>query len=275
MPYSKEISRTNPSCILFLLDQSGSMSDSVNGERKDQYLAKVFNRTLQDLILRCSKDEGVRNYFLVGAIGYGGSAAQNAFRTETVLVPISELADTPIRIDEVEKKLPDGAGGLVTTKSKFPVWYEPKAGGLTPMGAALRLAFDEIEKFCSEHPESFPPVIMNMTDGMSTDEDPEPVANALTDIETLDGKALLLNLHISDHSTESMAFPSNESDVGNDEYARTLFRMSSELPHNMQQAAKERGYPNATEGARGYIFNAQPENIVHFFEIGTRGADLR
>ena len=27
MPYSAEISRTNPSCLLFLIDRSGSMED--------------------------------------------------------------------------------------------------------------------------------------------------------------------------------------------------------------------------------------------------------
>ncbi len=29
MPYSAEISRTNPTCFLFLIDQSGSMGDAV------------------------------------------------------------------------------------------------------------------------------------------------------------------------------------------------------------------------------------------------------
>ena len=31
MPYQAEISRSNPSCFLFLIDQSGSMSDPFAG----------------------------------------------------------------------------------------------------------------------------------------------------------------------------------------------------------------------------------------------------
>ena len=32
MPYTAEISRTNPSCLLFLIDQSESMRDPFGGE---------------------------------------------------------------------------------------------------------------------------------------------------------------------------------------------------------------------------------------------------
>ena len=31
MPYTAEVSRTNPSCLIFLIDQSASMEDSFGG----------------------------------------------------------------------------------------------------------------------------------------------------------------------------------------------------------------------------------------------------
>ena len=55
MPYSAEISRTNPSCFLFLLDQSYSMSEPFGVQptkRKADGVSDVINRFLKALSLR-------------------------------------------------------------------------------------------------------------------------------------------------------------------------------------------------------------------------------
>ena len=75
MAYQAEISRSNPTCFLFLVDQSGSMAEpfaSSVGRSKADELATILNRLLASLVIRCSKDEGVRDYFEVGVLGYGG-----------------------------------------------------------------------------------------------------------------------------------------------------------------------------------------------------------
>jgi hypothetical protein len=62
MPYTAEISRNQPSCFLFLIDQSGSMQDSWSGEpgtNKADHLADIINRLLMNLVIRCTKEEGV------------------------------------------------------------------------------------------------------------------------------------------------------------------------------------------------------------------------
>ena len=75
MPYSAEISRDNPTCILFVIDQSGSMDEKmVTGKSKAEFVADVLNKTIYTLITNCTKADGVRNYFDVGVIGYGGTA---------------------------------------------------------------------------------------------------------------------------------------------------------------------------------------------------------
>ncbi len=55
MAYSAEISRSNPTCFVFVLDQSGSMGDVFGGGetnlRKADFLADVANRTLHDLVI--------------------------------------------------------------------------------------------------------------------------------------------------------------------------------------------------------------------------------
>ena len=53
-----------------------------------------------------------------------------------------------------------------------------------------------------------------------------------------------------------------------------LFRMSSPLPEHLVGAAKEKGYKTDGE-ARGFIFNGDAVEIVDFFDIGTRAAQMR
>ena len=59
MSYSAEISRSNPTCFLFLIDQSGSMEDSFGGSTvtgsKAVAVADAVNRLIQNLVLRCAK----------------------------------------------------------------------------------------------------------------------------------------------------------------------------------------------------------------------------
>src|SRR5579864_1005709 len=100
MPYSAEISRANPSCFLFVIDQSGSMNDSIGGsetgKRKADGVSDAVNRLLQELTLKCVRAEGqVWDYYSVGVIGYGASVgpAYGGALAGRELVPISQLAD--------------------------------------------------------------------------------------------------------------------------------------------------------------------------------------
>src|SRR5260370_38692442 len=97
MPYAAEISRTNPTCFLFLIDQSSSMMEPFGAQpdkQKSEGVADALNRLLQNLVLKCGKSEGIRDYFYVGIIGYGGkvqSGLGGALAGQT-LVPVSAIA---------------------------------------------------------------------------------------------------------------------------------------------------------------------------------------
>ncbi len=276
MPYTAEISRSNRGCFLFLIDQSGSMTDRLEAGTKADEVATVLNRLLQELIIRCSKEEGVRDYFDVGVIGYGGTGAINALAGplgQQLLHPISALDAHPTRVEDRVRKVPDGAGGLVEVQTKFPVWFDPRADGGTPMCAALNLAGQTLIDWCEAHPASFPPVVLNLTDGESTDGDPEIFAEQLRQIATDDGEAILYNAHITRLPQAPIAFPDSEG-VLPDQFARLLFRMSSPLVGGTLEAARREGY-RVGERSRGYMYNVKTEQVIQFFDIGTRAANLR
>src|SRR5438093_11322854 len=114
MPYAAEISRAKPTCLVFLLDQSGSMGDPFgSGEmqlRKADFLADVANRTLHDLVIRCTKAEEIRDYYYVSIIGYGlnGGIVNSAFEGQLsgrTLVKISDVGEYPTRLEDRMKKV--------------------------------------------------------------------------------------------------------------------------------------------------------------------------
>lgn len=277
MSYQAQISRSNPTAFLFVVDQSGSMSDKMSsGKSKAEFVADALNRTLMNLVTRCTKAEGVRDYFDVGVLGYGGNGVGNGFSGAlggSVLNPISAIEQSPLRVEDRKKKMDDGAGGIMETSVKFPVWFEPKASGGTPMREGLTRAAEELVAWCDAHPDSYPPTILHVTDGESTDGDPEEIANHLKQIRTNDGEVLILNIHVSTLGADAIRFPASASGLP-DEYAKLLFNMSSQLPEHLIRFAQEKGHTVGIE-SRGFMFNAEAPEIVDFFDIGTRASQLR
>jgi hypothetical protein len=275
MPYTAEISRTNPTCLLFLVDHSSSMDGPFAGQpgkKKSEGVADAINRLLQNLVLKCAKSTGVRDYFHVGVIGYGADARPVLAGTsrERPLLPISVVANAPLRVEQRTRKVDDGAGGLIDRPFRFPVWFEPVAGGKTPMNAAVELATTVVGNFLADHPTCFPPLVVNLTDGQPTDANPLAAAQTLKGLKSTDGNVLMLNAHLSSSPAAPIAFPNSE-DVLPDVFSKLLFRMSSLLPTPMAQAAQEEGYA-VSGAARGFMFNADLVAVTRFLEIGTRVA---
>jgi hypothetical protein len=243
--------------------------------KKADGVADAMNRLLQNLVIKCAKSEGVRDYYHVGVIGYGseiGPAFAGSLAGEN-LVPISRIADEPARIEERTKKVDDGAGGLVDQTVKFPVWFDAVAKGGTPMCAALDRAHSVLAEWIQNHPDSFPPIVINITDGESTDGDPSTRAQALRDLVGSDGNVLLFNVHLSSDRATPVEFPDSDAALP-DKYAKLLFSLSSPLPGHMREAAQQEGY-TVTDGTRGFVFNADIVAVIRFLDIGTRPSNLR
>src|SRR5262245_27865669 len=275
MPYTAEISRTNPTCLLFLVDHSSSMDGPFGGQpgkKKSEGVADAINRVLQNLVLKCAKSTGVRDYFHVGVIGYGAEVKPVLVGTSSArpLLPISVVANAPLRVEKRTRPTDDGTGKVVERPYRFPVWFEAVANGKTPMTAALELAKDIVGGFLSTHPDCFPPLVLNLTVGQPTDANPLGVAQTLKGMKSSDGNVLLLNAHLSSSPAAPVAFPNTEDDLP-DVFSKLLFRMSSLLPTVMAEAALEEGYKLAGP-ARGFMFNADLVAVTRFLEIGTRVA---
>ena len=281
MPYAADISRNNPGCFLFLIDQSGSMSNALGGQpelRKMDGAADAVNRILDAISQRCSQGMDIRDYFHVGVITYttdgkGDPDVQSALpgtKAGEPFLTISEVVDAAI-VEERKVKESDGAGGLVEVSRKFPVWLQPEAKWGTPMCTALSLASDALDDWISDHRSSYPPMVINVTDGAAGDGDPVPFAQSIMDKATDDGNVLVYNAHLSEMSAMPVQYPTDESQAPPDEYAIQMFRMSSVFPDPVVDLAAGMGLP-VTHGSRGYVYNADMVALVQFLDIGTRAA---
>ncbi len=275
MSYSTEISRNNPGCFLFVIDQSGSMAQEYAnlGKSKSSALADVINRMLQQLVIKCAKSEGVRDYYYVGVLGYGANSGVGSAFSKNVsqqsLVPISEIANNPARIEERRKKVSDDAGGLVDIVVKFPIWFDPIAEAGTPMNEAFRQANTIISDWLSKNPNSFPPVVIHITDGESTDGDPTKEMKALAAQAATDGNVILFNLHTNAESTNPVSFPGSKNQLP-DYYSQMLFDASSPLPAFMRNVASKEFDLGLSEGAKAFVLNGNIDVIITAIEIGTR-----
>lgn len=59
--------------------------------------------------------------------------------------------------------------GTVPRRHKFPVWIDPVAKPRTPMSEAFNRAGAVLADWVKSHPESFPPILINISDGAATD----------------------------------------------------------------------------------------------------------
>ena len=286
MPYTADISRTNPGCFMFLIDQSLSMTDALAGQpgqRKADQAADAINRILDAVAQRCSSGMDVRDYFHIAIVGYHTDIRGNPIITsilpgtslDTPFLTISQVAEAA-EVVERNVRESDGAGGIIEVARRFPVWLRPHAEYGTPMCETLNLAYRSLSAWVAQFPDSYPPIVIHVSDGDASDGNPEPIADQILELQTNDGNALMFNVHLSEIAAMPIQFPDTEEGLP-DELAVRLFRMSSVLPASCQELAASLDL-TMSELSRGFVFNADMTSLVQFLDIGTRGPstmDLR
>jgi hypothetical protein len=283
--YEAQISRANPTCFLFLLDQTGSMQLRFGAARqsKAQALAGAVNRMLMDLVIRATKGDGLRDYFHCGLLGFGRAdqvigPAWDGPLAGRALVPVSEIGSKPLRVSASSEAGTASTEPTGTSAPRLPVWIDPRAelGQPAPghhdlIMRACELSLSLLRPWVREHPTSFPPTVVLVTDGGEEGGEPISAARELRGLTTEDGGVLLYCCHISSADSTPLLFPAEISGVP-DPYAHMLFEMASPLP-----AAIRRGSDSGlvlAESARGFAFNADITGLTRFLDIGTRPSAL-
>lgn len=283
--YSQTASRAKPGCVMFLIDQSFSMRDGIGGSPrpKADAVSTAVNKLIQELIQICEKgEEKPRHWFDVGMIGYttdanGGPVVGSAFGGALAgrdLASIPDLFDFPLTVEVRKRKSQqdDGTGNLIMVEEdvNFPIWYQvppPEQLFGTPTRTAFEMARPILENWIAANPESFPPMVIHLTDGEPTDGDPKEAAAAVRGLATADGNVLVVNCHISSSKAEGVLFPTDEGQLP-DMFAKDLYAMSSEMPDALRLTAEVKQV-TAPMGCKMMAFNADSVNLLKLLSVGT------
>lgn len=281
MPYEQSWCVDYPGCAIFLLDRSKSMDDPfvgeslARGQQLKNAVATILNKTIKRIADACRRGTEIRRRVDIAVIGYGAGGVRSALPPNfgnQDLVSIADLMDHPLKVDTRQKEIYHPETGEVEMRDeKFPVWVVAEADNGTPMCAALQKAVAIAESWISTHQKSFPPMVINITDGEANDADPRPPAEEFRRLCTDDGNALLFNCHISTKATSEVIYPASEGELPTeDPLAGVLFEMSSELPEKMRQMALVKVKPDLKEHCRGFVFNADVSDIIAMIDITTQ-----
>lgn len=266
---SKQWSSATPGYIIFLIDQSGSMSEPYpeKGD-KANFSATVINRTINELINVNMNGEKVKDRVFISIIGYGNPSVDE-IRSDY----LSKYADNPLRIETGKQKVSDGNGGLIEIEVQNPIWVEPTANKLTPMGSAFEFARKLVSSWISKKPENPAPVIINISDGLPCPEEEEKktisIAKEIMSLSCADGNPLVFNAHIG-LGNPKCSCNENENELGGDEQAKFLFSISSTVPESYKAAAQKQELP-IKPNSKGFISNADPETFIKFINFGSSG----
>jgi len=260
--YRSSIGSDKPAALVFMLDQSGSMHEGwTTGGSKHFEVARMVNTTIEELIRRCWKNGTVRDRFHVAVFGYGGTGVGSLLpgtTTKDPFLPISKIWP----LGKAESSTEDG---MVIERLR---WFEAVADGGTPMCEAYRVVKDALTPWVKNHRDSFPPIVINITDGEANDGNPIESASELTALETNDGNALLFVAHISKLRESQVRYPIRLPE-GLDDAARSMFSCSSRVPDSMIDLSKSLFDVPIEVGARGFLLNADADEVLRLLIMGS------
>lgn len=284
--YKAKITREHRTAFIILCDRSGSMAEETRfgGQvmRKAEAVACIINMLLGELIHRSRRDDGIRDYFDIAVLGYSGSGVQPLLPAgdRERFIGIGDLVRLPAPVQQrrMLRTLPGGRQTAVEIGQRQ--WITPEANGDTPMCRALSAAAVLAGAWCAlpRNRDSFPPIVLNITDGEASDATPQTLlaeAGSIKSVATRDGNVLLFNIHLAGSGTQTSAqcFPSNREELPCIRYADLLYDMSSELPacyDDLILASR----PGACPPFRAVGYNCPVEELFAMLAIGTASSSF-
>ena len=253
MAYSVLWGTKSPGHLVFLLDQSGSMSG--NNETK---VVEAVHAAILELVNNCISGTKVKERVYITIIGYGNEDNVSIIK---------------------EGWASDYARDLQTCRENGRRIIDPVSYGGTPMDDGFKMAGDCIAKWLGDRQAADgdvpAPIVINITDGMPNDkESATSEAKRLMNMSTPDGNVIVFNIHMDEYSNHEIRFPSTRAEAGDSEEAKFLFDISSEMTEQFVRVARAKGFEGVSKGSKGFVANANGNTLVRFIEFGSSVSTL-
>ncbi|MBR5206344.1 MAG: VWA domain-containing protein [Alistipes sp.] len=286
--YQQQITHHNRGAFVLMLDCSASMGGMTRLNNvvmsKAEAVALVSNMIIDELMERATRHHIVRDYYDIAVIGYQEQSIRsllpevlgNGFVSVKYL---SKFAPAH-KVIHLDQQLDNG--GVVSSPFSYRPWINPISAGHTPMYEALIELHAIVEEWCScsDNYHSFPPVVINITDGECNDasaEDLVTIAQSIKNTHTADGHTLFINVHLStlDELTSSTLFPAERGYSTEDGYRQMLFDMSSSIPQSLEPLIADIIQSQEAGPYRAVAFNASPIELFSILNIGSESIGFK
>lgn len=262
-PYEMQWSSATPGLLIILIDQSGSMLSSYDGnDSKTVCATKAVNKVIDEIIQKNYHGESPKNRCFISVIGYNHDVRELASGY------LDDLDARPLR-----RETSKNADGILMP---MPIWVEPiTQDGATNMKGAFEMAKAIIEKWMQDKPQNPAPVIINISDGVPYYDSKDVaecmsetigVAKSIMNLSVEDGNVLIFNALIRE-AGQKQAFPNSLDECNTDE-SKFLFEISSVVPDAYKAIAKAKELP-VKDGSRGCIFEADEVQLIHLIDFGS------
>ena len=236
--YDIHASGQTPMLIIYLIDVSLSMNESMAGRTRLAVVSDALAAVRRRLIARSTKGSLIASRYRVAMHPY----SEQVYDVYEGIKSIAEIAQLPL------PKLT--AVGVTDTAKAFRY--------------AKKILQQELPRMAA-HPA---PLVCHLTDGTFTGDDPEPVAREIMGMQVPDGPVLVENIFVSD---DILPEPVKEANLWpgvrpntrlSNRYAIQLRRMSSPVPQSYRLMMEEMGYSIARDAVMMF-----PGNSLELLEL--------
>jgi hypothetical protein len=233
--YTIAANTRTPMLIIYLLDISKSMNDTLGDKRRVDIVRDTLEEVVLEMVSRSMRGATIQKRYRIAMFAYNDS----------VIDVLGGVWD----IDKLaEKGIPNlNPGGGTNTAAAFV--------------AAEKVLRDEIR-----HREYCPaPLVCHMTDGEFGGASPLPAANRIRVLATDDGPVLIENIFVSDRVLKKPVDDIytwkgvRKQDLAIN-YAQTLLLMSSQLPESYIVELHKHGY--SLPGGIPMMFPGENEDLI-------------
>lgn len=249
--------------------------------RKMEAAALIANFVIDELVMRATRAGDIRDYYDIAVLQYSGDGLESIIASED---------DTMVQISSLHNAIPQPKSYNIVhteedgTQQTIPLilheWVTPKACGIAPMYEALVHIKSLVSKWCDDsfNHRSFPPIVINISDGCCGDADDIELLDMAAEIESIgtkDGTTLLINIHLAneDDSAENVLFPQVCDLFSHDHDTQLLYDMSSRLPKELEYMIEDIVGCNTQGPHKCFARNASVCEILALTDIGTEGCN--
>src|SRR5687767_10508843 len=218
MSYQVLATAKTPSLVIYLLDVSASMTQTLGGRRRIDVVTDALGAALRQMVFRSTKGGRLSPRYRIAMLAYSDH--------------VYDLLDGIKTIAEVAHMGVPELSPLRTTDS----------------AKAFVQAERMLEAELPNLQDGPAPLVCHMTDGEYTAADPEPVARRIMEMWVGDGNVLVENIFISDKVLDGPVRDPHKwpgihphTTLASD-YAEKLKSMSSPIPESYRQMMQENNY---------------------------------